>query len=323
MKKVIIEKDKKRGVYQITTADERWYSIEKMDGETGLPFFEFWPSNTWITSYVYKGIGYYMWLASKGWDEAEAIKTERGNSGTKVHKGVERLNNKESVEMTDLFMNNETEIMEALTPEEYGSIMTYVDWFKEAKPVVLKSEITVISKKHRFAGTVDMICKIDGQIWIVDFKTSQAVWPSTEAQISAYKQAIAEEYPEYKNVKLAILQLGYNRNKRGYKFTEIEDKFESLWLPAQKFWENDTKGQKPKQIEMPLKLSLPKPEKPKVEQIKKETSVPVKEEKYYRCIEKGLTRTDLRKPKSLNKTNGTKGKPKGDVKVDKKLPKKV
>jgi hypothetical protein len=86
-----------------------------------------------------------------------------------------------------------------------------------------------------------------------------------EAQISAYKQAFKEMGRNTTGIKLAVLQLGYKKNKRGYKFTEIEDKFEDLFLPARKFWESATKNQSPKQYELPLELSLnlPKLEMPK------------------------------------------------------------
>ena len=45
MKKDIIEVDAERRVYQITTTDERWYSIESMNKETKLPEFKFIPSH--------------------------------------------------------------------------------------------------------------------------------------------------------------------------------------------------------------------------------------------------------------------------------------
>ena len=47
------------------------------------------------------------------------------------------------------------------------------------------------------------------------------------------------------NIKLAILQVGYARNKAGYKWTEIEDKF-PLFLAARQIWSSETEGQEPK-----------------------------------------------------------------------------
>ena len=56
-------------------------------------------------------------------------------------------------------------------------------------------------------------------------------------------------------MKLAILQLGYRRNKAGWKFTEVEDKFD-LFLAARQIWHNESSGDKVSQKDFPLMLSL-------------------------------------------------------------------
>ena len=257
MKKEIIEINKTRGVYRITTPDERWYTISVQNRETGLPEYKYIPSTTWITNYVYKGLAYYRWLAEKkNWDEAEAIKNEAADRGSKIHQALEILIGGASVTMEDKFRNNTTEQDEELKAEEYEAVLAFKNWYDEIKPEFLLKETTVISGKYNFAGTVDCVAKIDGQIYIIDWKTSQYVWPSMEAQISSYKQAFSEMGHNTKNIKLAILQLGYKRNKKGFKFTEVEDQFENLFISAQKFWEKENKDKSPKQVEYPLSISL-------------------------------------------------------------------
>ena len=265
MKKDIVLMDRERGVYQITTTDERWYTIPSFDKETNLPIYKFVPSVTWITSYVYKGIEFYKWLANKGWDESEAIKTEAGERGSRVHKGCELLQAGETVNMETKIANGDG-IEKDLSPEEYGAIVSFKNWFTKTDPEIILNETTLISENHNFAGTVDFICRIKGQLYIVDFKTSQYIWPSMEAQLSAYKYALLEmiaqgqivgiTLEEAVNVKLAILQLGYKKNKNQYKFTEVEDKFEDLFIPAQKFWSNANSKVSPKQYELPMSVSL-------------------------------------------------------------------
>jgi len=271
MQKHIVTIDKKKGVYQITTTSERWYTITSKNKETGLPEYQFIPSVTWITGYVYKGIGFYKWLAKTGWNEAEAIKEEAGDKGTKVHNAIEQLILGAEVKMEDKYYSKLTEKDEELNPDEYGAILSFQDWFNTTKPEPIMQESTVISKKHNFAGTVDFVGKIDGDIWIVDWKTSQYVWPSMEAQLSAYKRGLQEQGRNVDKVRLAVLQVGYKRNKRGWKFTEVEDQFDEMFLPAQKFWDKDNKNKEPKQVEMPLslKLDLTKTEEPEVSAPKK------------------------------------------------------
>jgi hypothetical protein len=79
-------------------------------------------------------------------------------------------------------------------------------------------------------------------------------------QISAYKKPIENaEFAidgmfDVANIKLAILQVGYRRNKAGYKWNEIEDKF-LLFLAGRQIWANETEGQEPKRRDYPLVLS--------------------------------------------------------------------
>lgn len=255
MKKEIIEVDKEKGIFRVTCSDERWYTIPSNDLVTGLPIFKYVPSVTWITGHYPKGTGFYKWLAGKGWDEAEIAKTSAGDKGSKIHNAIENLISGETIKMDSQFMNNSTEKEEDLKVEEYEAIMAFQNWANKVQPEFIANEITVISEKHNFAGTVDCIARINGQIWIIDFKTSQYVWPEMEIQISAYKKALSDQNEEYKDAKLAILQVGYKRNKNAYKFTEIEDQFE-LFEAAQKIWLKETKGQKPSQKDYPLEIKL-------------------------------------------------------------------
>lgn len=255
MKKDIVLVDKKKKIYQITTTDERWYTQESKDEKTGLPVFQFIPSITWIAGHYPKGIAFYKWLASKSWDEAEAIKTSAGDKGSKVHQAIENLIGGATVKMDDKYINNSTGQAEELTVDEYKCICAFELWARETKPKFLMSETTVISEKYGFAGTTDCVAQIGSDIYVIDFKTSQYIWPEQVIQVSAYKQALHEMGRKTSKVKLAILQLGYQRNKKLYKFTEIEDKFK-LFLHAKAIWENETKGQRPKQIELPMEIKL-------------------------------------------------------------------
>lgn len=273
MKKEIVTIDQEKGIYRVTTIDERWYSQESKDPETGLPSFIFRPSVTWISGSYPKGIAFYKWLGGKGWDEAEAIKVAAGDKGSKVHQAIEYMIGGNTLKMDDkLFMNHSTEKLEDLNFEEYEAVCSFVQWANENKVEFILNEQTVISEKYNYAGTVDCVCKIGEQIYIVDFKTGQYIWPEGEIQISAYKQALGEAGRKVENVKLAILQIGYKRNKKLFKFTEIEDQFD-LFLHARAIWEKEHSKERPRQIDYPLELKLdkiePEPKKPIINKPKK------------------------------------------------------
>ena len=114
-----------------------------------------------------------------------------------------------------------------------------------------------------------------------DFKTSKQVWKEYELQVSAYRMALENgENPLYEKnengtetdklvdmsgLKTAILQVGYERNKAGYKFTEVDDAF-PLFKVAQQIWKAEIGDNKPgfTKREFPIVLS-PAAKKPEPE----------------------------------------------------------
>jgi hypothetical protein len=255
MKRTIKEVDLARGICQLTFPDERWYLRRIHISENDPGILDVVPSVTWIAGHYPKGVGFYKWLASKGWDEAEEIKAAAGDKGSKVHQAIAVLLAGGTVEMEDSFENPRTLEQEPLTPSEYECLMSFADWFAETKPEVVDFEYTVWHEKFRYAGTVDLKCRIEGKVWIIDVKTSPEIWPSYEIQVSAYLAAEPVPVAERKEIKLAILQVGYRRNRRGWKFTPIRNQFR-LFMAARRIWAKETAGQKPLQREYPLSLSL-------------------------------------------------------------------
>jgi hypothetical protein len=208
------------------------------------------PSVTWILDVGYpKGIGFYKWLANKGWDEAEALKAAAADKGSKIHSAIDFLLDGRTIKIDSRFKNNETGLDEELTAQEYEAVMAFAAWFEKTKPIVLAREITVFAHDDSYAGTVDLVCKINNEEWVIDYKTGQNIWPSYELQVSAYKHALGGEF------RLGILQIGYQRNKDKYKFTEVEDKFE-LFLGARAIWANEHANAQPPQKDYPLEIKL-------------------------------------------------------------------
>ena len=256
MRKEIREVDKKNGIVQITTYDERWYARPKSNRKTKLPEYEFVPSITWIASHYPKGIGFYKWLGTKGWDEAEAIKIAAGDKGSKVHKAISELIDGNEVRMNSKILNPTTEQEEELTVEEYEAIMSFKNWFQEVKPDVLDREKVYFNDHQGIAGTIDLLCRIKDEVWLIDFKTGQTIWPEHTIQLTGYKYMIENDIEhDIGKVKTAVLQLGYRRDKDGFKFTEIQTKWE-LFLAAKEIWANETAGQQPSQKDYPVTLTL-------------------------------------------------------------------
>lgn len=248
MNKKIIEIDKEKGVFQCTFADERWYALSSLN-EAGLPVYRYIPSVTWIAGKYPKGTAFYRWLADKGWDESQAIKHSAGNRGSRVHKAIEQLIAGEEVRYDEQFKDGDGNITE-MEVEDWIAIKSFADWVSEVKPKFLSSETVAINRTHNYAGTIDCIAEIGGKTYLIDWKTSQNLWEEYTLQLSAYAHADG-----IKVDGLAILQVGYTKNKKKWKFNIIEDKFD-LFLHAKAIWENEHAKEAPKQIDLPLTIKI-------------------------------------------------------------------
>ncbi len=292
MKKIIRDVDTKRGIVQVTCSDERWYLKATTDPSTDLPIYQPVPSATWIAGHYPKGIEFYKWLANTGWDESQAIKEAAGDKGSRVHLAIEKILNGEEfridTKVMDRVRSSEAEtVYSELTFEELLCVKSFIDWRSDMERdyivETLATETAVFSDIHGFAGTVDWVVRItpkpEGKNplklsgptpFVIDFKTSKYVWREYELQVSAYRTVLENgENPimelnangtetgkqvDLSGLKVAILQVGYTRNKAGWKFTEIEDAF-PLFKVAQQIWQREAGTQEIKQYEFPIVLA--------------------------------------------------------------------
>lgn len=269
MKKIIRQVDEARHIVQVTVADERWYLKPSTDPNSELPVYSPVPSVTWIAGYWPKGIGFYKWLADKGWDEAEAAKQAAGDKGSAVHLAIEMILNglefRIDTKVQDKARSSDVEIYEReLSYEELVCVQSFLNWKAEIEKEwvveTLASETVVISDIHQCGGTADWICRLTNrttgvvEMWLIDFKTSKQIWREYELQLSAYRELLTngenpikarnsngtetDDVVDLTGLKAGILQLGYDRNKAGYKFTEIADAF-PLFKVAQQIWKRE------------------------------------------------------------------------------------
>lgn len=108
----------------------------------------------------------------------------------------------------------------------------YKQWIKDFNVKTLESEIVCINDHPiQYAGTIDAICEINGELWIIDFKTSKYIYNSTFLQLIAYGNSCLlakgnkyEQIPTIDNY--GIVQL----HKDKYKFLQLDAaKFIDYW----------------------------------------------------------------------------------------------
>lgn len=110
-------------------------------------------------------------------------------------------------------------------PKEASPYMRQFGKFvMDKRPVFTHSEVTVWSKVDNYAGTLDAIAEIDGETWLMDFKTSKGVYPEYGMQLAALKYADWIIHPDCTDELLPeIDRLGVlHLRPRGWKLIPIE-----------------------------------------------------------------------------------------------------
>lgn len=92
-----------------------------------------------------------------------------------------------------------------LIPDEYSelspldqqraenSMNAFDTWIAEKKPEFLESEFFVYSKKKHHGGTCDALVRIDGKLYILDYKSGKGIYTSHLYQTASYFKAKEEE----------------------------------------------------------------------------------------------------------------------------------
>lgn len=246
------------GVIRVTTDDSRFYGFDRKDVETGLPIKKWKASITWISSFLVKDTSLLRWMANKGFDEAQADMGRKGARGSMIHAGCEQLVLTGSVKMEDIFIDKDTKESRTLTPDEYENVMFYKNWLLAEKPEILFVEKTVEDAGDALgiAGTVDLGIIRNGKKQIIDIKSGNH-YMEHDMQASAYRYCLGEEW---KDADMIALHLGRHLNKKGYRETVLEDRFD-LFLAVRKSWEAKTKERGPLQRDFPLEIKLSDEEK--------------------------------------------------------------
>lgn len=77
-----------------------------------------------------------------------------------------------------------------VVPDEYQGYKRAIAGFvRTCGPTPLHVEVIVYNLTHGYAGQADLIAKIGGEVWLLDFKTSKTVYPDYRLQLAAYKNA--------------------------------------------------------------------------------------------------------------------------------------
>lgn len=185
----------------------------------------YYPSVTTILQYMPKNKFFETWMKDVG-HNADLIMRKAGKEGTQVHEAAEKLVKGEEVEWMDNYGNAK------YSQVVWEMILKFAEFWRTHKPELISSEQFVWSDKHKYAGTADIVCKMYGEVWLIDLKTSNSIHKSYDLQLASYAKGL-EESRDIKIERTGILWLkansrGPSKQKnviqgKGWKLLQIDE----------------------------------------------------------------------------------------------------
>lgn len=203
---------------QITLPDSRYY---RRNGQ-------YYPSVTYVLGYYPKGKHFEEWLKNMG-RSADYIVRKAAEDGTIVHEMAETYLNGEEVN----FLNQHG--TPQYDPDIWLMFLRFVEFWETYNPKLIETEVHLFSDELRVAGTCDLICEIDGKIWLLDLKTSNHIQTTYEIQTAVYGQCYEECYGK-KIDNYGVLWL--KSSKRKLNVEKMSGKGWEVVLPTRTFEEN-------------------------------------------------------------------------------------
>jgi hypothetical protein len=78
--------------------------------------------------------------------------------------------------------------------EIWQMFLRFVEFWETYNPKLIETEVHLFSDELKVAGTCDLICEIDGKIWLLDVKTSNMMHNTYPLQTAIYGYCYKECY---------------------------------------------------------------------------------------------------------------------------------
>jgi hypothetical protein len=171
-------------------------NVNNFKSATGYEIDGIWyPRVTSIVSIKAKPALYKYYADLPSFAAGEAIKNKSAEEGTLLHETVEGI-----------LGGKETAIPALVMP----AVIAFKNFQKQHEIIPQMIEERVCSKKHNYAGTIDVLAEVDGRLGVLDIKTSIAIYRDYGIQAAAYVEALREK-PSMPDLTRWILRLDQSR----------------------------------------------------------------------------------------------------------------
>jgi hypothetical protein len=164
---------------QINVLDSRFYSRNE----------KYYPSVTSILNYFPKNQFFHSWLKDVG-HNSDIIMRKAGYEGTQVHTAAEKYLSGEEIHWIDEWGVAKYQM------DVWKMILCFANFWEMNQPELVSTEYHLFSDEHQYAGTADLIVRMNKELWLLDIKTSNSLHTSYDLQLAAYVKAWNETHTE-------------------------------------------------------------------------------------------------------------------------------
>ena len=132
-----------------------------------------------------------------------------GDIGTQIHGEIERR--------TRVMMGLSPQPAQFLPDPAIWAVLAWEDWAKAVDLQPIRAEQMVFSLQHGYAGTMDLLARVEGVETLVDYKSSKSVYPESHLQTTAYRWALVEMGLVKKLVPALIVRLPKNTDDPAFE----------------------------------------------------------------------------------------------------------
>lgn len=137
-----------------------------------------YPRVTSIMSIKAKPALYRYYAQMPGIRAADEAKERSAEEGSRVHDAAEAI------------LMGYAPVLDEITRP---AVEALTEFLRNTHLQPLMIEERLVSRRHRYAGTVDLVAEVNGVIGVVDIKTSKAVYRDYGLQTAAYAAALRED----------------------------------------------------------------------------------------------------------------------------------
>ena len=128
------------------------------------------------------------WAFNQGKEGRETlyeVRDKAAEAGTLAHEMVEA--HIKGYEMPDM-----TKYPEDIADLASRAYRNYLEWEANVNLRIVETELSLVSNRYKYGGTIDAIALVGMRLIVTDWKTSNGLYPDHLIQLAAYGQLITE-----------------------------------------------------------------------------------------------------------------------------------